>query len=276
MQSETKAHSPERYNLPSKIVTNALWLKPKQDHQVFEATDTSRINDAHSAMYITKTRIGEDGRQKYALIDFGMDPEGLNLIRWLRMHDGDTDDVEWGAITHVHDDHIGGLRLFKEGIPIHVSEHDSHVLLGELPSEGWLPGLKDKLTGRHNAHIEDLNLKIIEDGFSETIGDLVIRAISMSGHTYGSLGYLLGPGKNGKHNYVSGDSHDVRRNGRIKNAARPFTEDRRASKQAIIDFGNLVIAEGISLDFMLSAHSGEADLQALIQYVRKHQRPTRV
>jgi len=271
MATETKEFNPDRYNLPSKIVTTTFGLKPKQDHQVFEATETARINDAHSAMYITKTQIGEDGRQKYALFDFGMDAKARNLIRWLQMHDGDLGDIEWWGLTHAHEDHVKGLRVFDEGTPVHVSEHDSHVLLGELPSEGWIPGMKDKIFKRHNAHIEGLDLIIIDDGYIENIGTLAIQALASHGHTSGHMSYLLGPGNNGKYDYVAGDSVDVRKSGKIKNAARPFSEDRRVSHQSIIDLGNFMIANGINLDNILTAHSGESDYPALIEYLMKHQ-----
>ena len=87
-------------------------------------------------------------------------------------------------ITHGHFDHCGNAHVFEEkNIPIYASKDDADAI-----SSGGRRVMEDvfgtKFTPCH--HITSL-----EDGEKFTFGQTAVTAVSLPGHTKGSMGFLM-------------------------------------------------------------------------------------
>lgn len=112
--------------------------------------------------------------------DYQMGVMRRNLKRW-NLEDKPITHV---FLTHAHMDHAGNAwRFQKDGAALAVGTEDAVIL-----AEGGLVTL-DVLFGREFVCCKpDI---IVKDGDSWQFGEATVEAISLPGHTAGSMGYLI-------------------------------------------------------------------------------------
>ncbi len=107
-----------------------------------------------------------------------LDEHGLRLVALLA--------------THGHVDHVGGVgelcRAQGEDVPVHIHDHDRHMLLDPIGTSGTLGQILD---------YEDLDMRPpellagLDDGQKVSGAGMTFTAIHTPGHTQGSTCFLL-------------------------------------------------------------------------------------
>ncbi len=85
------------------------------------------------------------------------------------MNDSGDHELKYAIDTHIHADHISGVR--------------------ELGEKGVTPVIPEASRGRDVKYIDDV--ETIEDGENLEVGDVVIKAVHTPGHTTGMTSYLV-------------------------------------------------------------------------------------
>ncbi len=144
-----------------------------------------------------------DGGASLALIDTGADESGTALTAAIRAAGKAPEQVRAIFFTHGHQDHTSGARAFPWAT--------TYALARELPMvEGATVGHSPLAKLRSPKPTGIKVGKVLEDGDSVPVGDLVVRAYALPGHTEGSAAYLvdgvlmLGDAANDKHGAVAG------------------------------------------------------------------------
>jgi glyoxylase-like metal-dependent hydrolase (beta-lactamase superfamily II) len=194
-----------------------------------------------------------------------MDQDGANLQEFMIERNLAKSAFLAGFLTHGHSDHIGGYNIFDD-LPIYAGLGDQPVILGKRRSQGLLPGILDLIPGYQGAKMEGLNLIIVTDGQVIEIGNLIIRAFTLEGHTDGSMGYLFDHKDTGEHVFYAGDAIDHKRNGEIKAPPKIFSANKKASYKSIQAATNKIIDLEIEPDAVVTSHSKHGDFAAMKRY----------
>ncbi len=260
-----------RPNIISPIVTKMARLSPLKDGQYHPASGATSLAIRHGSVNLIP--INKENTE-FILIDAGMDKHARKIRRHLGKLGLDLSAVKRVYITHSHPDHIRGLQALKN-VPVYMSEHESRVLRGELPYEGFFPKLFDKFTKHQRANTyASINPVIISHGYKETVGNVNMHAMDMPGHTSGSTGYLVGKNDGSKaFDLFPGDGMDIDRHGNARNAAPPFTADTKISDQSITDTAEHIarLQRANEVDIVhsvLPSHSGSGDYSSVYNYRR--------
>ncbi|MGH7234581.1 MAG: MBL fold metallo-hydrolase, partial [Candidatus Saccharimonadales bacterium] len=217
---------------------------------------STRIVDRYSSYYPVPIGNSED----LILIDGGLDKGAKKLERVIKERSLGMGAIKAVLLTHVHADHIGAIKaMVDKGIDfkVFVSEEDNEVLQGKKPSDGKLQKLTDNLP-RLSAAIPGVETEIIKGGDLIRFGaQLSVRAFALPGHTKGSLGYALKSELDGSSTLYVGDAFDLTPDG-VKEAPWLVSGDVGAGRQSIIDLTGRITREGIEIDAVVPAHSGDA------------------
>jgi glyoxylase-like metal-dependent hydrolase (beta-lactamase superfamily II) len=135
-----------------------------------------------------------------ALVDTGIPGSGERILSAIRELGYQPKDLRAILITHLHQDHIGGLAELKSAsgarVYMHAIEAQAYsagkVMREVEPSPGWLNGLIVRaMTGRPpapNPHIVPVDVELQGGEVIEEAGGM--RAIHTPGHTAGHLVYF--------------------------------------------------------------------------------------
>lgn len=255
-------------NRASTLLTTVFRLSPLENHQVLPASGATRVIDSYSSAWLIPFDVNSPDSD-YVLIDAGVNQRAREIERLLLARKVGLNSIKAVLLTHSHSDHVGGLHELSGNVTTYVSESDSKQLLGTALAEGKIPSLFD--ARRPRAAIPGIYPEIITDGRELTFGDLTIRAIQMSGHTKGSMAYLVRRGSDNAHDLLPGDAFDYRSDGSIVNAQRLFTANRYESEQSILDLARHLREERLVIDSVGPAHSGVGNIQAVHDFVPKLQ-----
>lgn len=173
------------------------------------------------------------------LIDAASEPTGRAVLAELRKEGLRPADVKSILLTHGHFDHWSAAHLFPDA-KVYVGPGDRALLAGE---KHYMPEFAEKrMGGRPSmpARIEDL-----KGGEKLDLDGVNIEAISIPGHTDGSMAYLY------KHVLFTGDSVMGRDQGRVLALGpRFFSKDWRQNKES------LRLLEKLPFDTICDGHSG--------------------
>ncbi len=115
-----------------------------------------------------------------ALFQVGCSPSNLIGAR-LADHEIDAADVDLVVLSHLHFDHVGGLREIPDArLVVHADE--------------WAAGFDDELTRMHNFQRSEFDLGhevLTVDGPHDVFGDGAITTIPTPGHTPGHQSLLV-------------------------------------------------------------------------------------
>jgi glyoxylase-like metal-dependent hydrolase (beta-lactamase superfamily II) len=226
-----------------------------------------RIKDSYASWYIIS--LGNNSNE-FILIDGGIQKNTKNLDERLANSSNQGKKIRAVLLTHAHSDHVGILHVLDKSTPVYVSEVDSHVLTGRVLSEGFLPRLQDKVSRRKNSAVFGINPTIVSHEQEMTIGDLNIRVIMMSGHTSGSVAYLIRRGAEDQpHVLFVGDGLDFKKNGQVANANWLFTANSISSAKSIVELTDFFTSRGIKISHVIPSHSGHSDFSSLKNFRSK-------
>jgi glyoxylase-like metal-dependent hydrolase (beta-lactamase superfamily II) len=122
------------------------------------------------------------------LVDTGMDGDATALLAELARRGLDADDVHTVLLTHGHVDHTSGAVQFpgaryligEADVPLAMAQRETTSLAGRLFSKLLTPTPLPKPP------------EAVHDGFTEVIDHVPVRAISVPGHTPGSVAWVVG------------------------------------------------------------------------------------
>jgi glyoxylase-like metal-dependent hydrolase (beta-lactamase superfamily II) len=270
----------------SPLLTRAIGLAALKDRETLPS-GAVRIVDWHSSMFAIPI---VEGGNEFVLLDAGMGKNANQLFDYFLMHklahwqrdqgphylddEQTSPKVRAIVVSHAHPDHTRGIRgILKNNIvrgldeiPVYVSEGDADILRGKRKSEGPVPHLLDSVRRGSWSAVPEANLQVIEAGKVLSFGEeLTITSLGMPGHTRGSLGYLVSR-KNAATDLFVFDAFDFRQDGRVTNAARPFTADPNRSRQSIPEIANFITRNNIEISAVVPTHSGTGSIDAVVAY----------
>lgn len=144
------------------------------------------------------------------------------------------DSVTHLFLTHTDHDHTGGLGLFKNA-QICLAKDEEQMIDGTTSRLFWFYR-NPKIHRKYN---------LLSDGDTITVGKIKIKAIATSGHTPGSMSFLINDGV-----LFTGDTL-ILQNGHVHNFYRPFNMDTATQKESIRK-----LAELKNISLLCTAHTG--------------------
>lgn len=222
-----------------------------------ETNGIIRIVSAHSSAYLVPV---DAGKTQYLLIDAGMDKKASGIKKELQLMGLDESAVKAIFLTHGHRDHIGGIRQFPN-IPIYVGVPDDGYVAGQSPSDGFV----GKLIGKQPsvAVADPGQLVLIQDDQSIRVGDIVVEALSVPGHTRGSLVFVV------EKNLFVGDAAAFDVTGKVFDAPKVFSHDIPQSRRSIAKLVSKFDDDGRVISRVIPSHSDIGSFAALRSDVTK-------
>lgn len=163
----------------------------------FKPIKTQQLTDNIYAVrtLISNFYIYTDGEHTICF-DTGFMP--IIIKNQLRKMNISTDQISHIFLTHSDFDHVGGIKLFKNG-QIYLSTDEEKMVTFKVPRKFIL----------FNKRIPR-NYKTLKDGDITCIGKIKVKAIPTPGHTPGSMSYLVNDSI-----LFTGDTLTIR-NGKVK------------------------------------------------------------
>jgi glyoxylase-like metal-dependent hydrolase (beta-lactamase superfamily II) len=197
----------------------------------------------------------EDG--KVALIDSGNDGEGKAVLAELSARRLSPDAVAAIFLTHGHPDHTAGVKLFPKA---EVMAMEREVALAEGREAG--KGPLNRLMGANPNGTRITHP--LHDGETVRLGETVVRAYAIPGHTAGSAAYLV----NGV--LFLGDAADASGDGKIVGSAWLFSESQSQDRESLAELEQQLKKDSAEVKVIAFAHSGPlyeglAPLSAFVQ-----------
>ena len=123
--------------------------------------------------------IGDEATGEGALIDPGDEAARIALaVERTNL------EIGWIIITHAHIDHVGAVAALVEEYACSVLMHaEAEPMLGQLPTQAMMMGLKFGTVPAVDRHIEDD--EVLE------VGGLELKALYTPGHAPGHLAFYL-------------------------------------------------------------------------------------
>jgi len=214
------------------LVAGILMLKMKSEMKNMTVLDTKEvvhgiyaINDTFVNMFLVKDS------DYYVAVDAGNDikviSEGLKKLNI------DPEKVRAVLLTHSDGDHVAALKLFKNAT-VYLSKDEEQMINGKTA----------RMLSKHNT-IDTKIYTLLNDGQSFRVGTISIKGILTSGHTPGSMSYLI----NGKYLFV-GDAFGLKK-GKVDKPNDFFTDDMKTAIKSFNKISHLPNAK-----FIFTAHSG--------------------
>lgn len=229
--------------------TKMMGVLPMHGGILPEYPDVTRVLSGHSAAYIIRI-----SKQEVVLVDAGMEQDAGNLQAVLKQMGLSVSAVKAIFVTHGHIDHAAGAHVFTEArVYAHRDEHA--FLMGSAAGAGTVGKLIGKLP-RADV-IDAVRLLPVEDRQQVAVGDIVVRAYAMPGHTTGSFAYQIGDV------LFVGDALIFDARGVARLMPNAMTIDAAKARESI---ARLVGATSAAI--VAPSHSGEGTFAALREFVQ--------
>ena len=209
------------------FVSPMISMQPVETGQIPNTNIYSLENDL-SAAYFIKT---DDG---HIMIDAGSDMEKINNS--LKDANININDVKWIFLTHSDSDHVAALTLFPNAT-IYIGKDELPLINGSM---------KRNFFGGNNlpSGIDVNEITLLSNNQELSFNGTNVKCISVSGHTPGSMVYLI------DNQYLfTGDAFKIE-NGNIR--VHPFTMDSELSEKTIEKLKKTIN----SSDIVLTSHYG--------------------
>ena len=214
------------------LVTGGLMWKMKSEMKKMKVIETKEvvhgiysINDTFVNMFLVKDN------DYYVAVDAGNDMKVIS--DGLKKLNIDPDKVRAVLLTHSDGDHVGALKLFKNAT-VYLSKEEEQMINGRTA----------RMLSKHNK-IDTKIYTLLNDGQTFRIGTINIEGILTSGHTPGSMSYLI----NDKYLFV-GDAFGLKK-GKVDKPNDFFTDDMKTAIQSFDKINHLP-----NVKFIFTAHTG--------------------
>jgi glyoxylase-like metal-dependent hydrolase (beta-lactamase superfamily II) len=183
------------------------------------------------------------GSGQVILVDCGNNSNARAILEGLKRMGYGRDAVRAILLTHAHSDHIGGCTAFPKA-EVFAMAAEQPVLEGRAALRspiGFLMGKKD--SGIHVA-------RYLQDGDTFAIGNVVVTAYLIPGHTDGSAAYLAAG------TLYLGDSADAKKDGTLLLARRFVSNDVEENRESLKNLAEKLEPQAANIQYMEFAHSG--------------------
>ena len=256
----------QKSSLTTELVSKVAGVSKLNNYEELYDGST-RIVDLHSSMYLIPIN---ETRREFILIDSGINTYAKKLRSYLGQTGLCLNAIKEVYTTHAHADHVGGLSEIYDqtDAEIFISKEELPVLSGQKISQGPVPYVIDVLTCRRLASVPEVKPTLISEGdFSNKIGKLSIKAISVPGHTDGSLSYLVSSDGGRTGALYVGDALDFDKSGSVKPAALMFSKNHQESKNSINHLVYYIEENlGTKIRQVIPSHSGQGRFGSVRNY----------
>jgi len=204
----------------------------------FEVNNVRIVKDG-----IVSVAVFPIGGGQVALVDSGNDAAGKAILAELARRQMGPDNVAAILVTHGHDDHANGLKLFPKA---QIMALDLEV--GRVEGTEGFHGPVTQLMPVKPRGVKVA--RILHDGETVLIGQTPVRVFAVPGHTPGSAAYLV----NGV--LLLGDAADVDSNGKVIGSPWIFSDSQPDDRASLVRLDQRLLQEHADVKALAFAHSG--------------------
>jgi glyoxylase-like metal-dependent hydrolase (beta-lactamase superfamily II) len=146
-----------------------MYIKPIKTQQVTENIYAVRTLTSNFYIYTNKENT----------ICFDTGYNKIIIKKALRKINIEADSISHIFLTHSDYDHVGGIKVFKNG-QVYISSKEEQMITYKKPRLLFIFNKKIKR-----------NYKMLKDGDVIYIGDIKVESLETPGHTMGSMSYLV-------------------------------------------------------------------------------------
>jgi glyoxylase-like metal-dependent hydrolase (beta-lactamase superfamily II) len=208
---------------------------PIQDGQRLDGVEV--VKDSIVSAFI----VDMDG-QSVALIDAGNDRQAKPILHALAKRNLGPDAVKAILLTHGDHDHTAGVLAFPQA-----------VVMALEPDVALVEGREVKSLFKHFASPHPNGIKVgrvLHDGESLTLGDLVVRVFAVPGHTKGSAAFLA------RGVLFMGDSANATKESKLAAGHWLFTENPAQDRASLRQLATQLAPSAPDIKAIACAHSG--------------------
>jgi len=214
------------------LVSGILMLKMKSEMKKMTVLDTKEVvHGIYAIKYTFVNMFLVKDSDYYVAVDAGNDMKVISA--GLKKFNIDPAKVRAVLLTHSDGDHVAALKLFKNAT-VYLSKAEEQMINGKTA----------RMLSKHNK-IDTKIYTLLNDGQTFRVGTINIEGILTSGHTPGSMSYLI----NGKYLFV-GDAFGLKK-GKVDKPNDFFTDDMKTAIQSFDKITHLPNAK-----YIFTAHTG--------------------
>lgn len=183
------------------------------------------------------------GAGQVALVDAGNDGDGKAVLAELSRRQMGPDAVIAILVTHGHQDHTAGIKLFPRA-RVMALDREVGAIEGVEGFHGPLTQLMP---------VRPTGVKVawpVRDRETVIVGDIPVRVFAVPGHTAGSAAYLV----NGV--LFLGDAADTNDAGEIKGSPWIFSDSQAQDRASLVRLADRLQEEHANVKALAFAHSG--------------------
>lgn len=234
------------------VIFYSFWrAKPMKDGQSLSG-GAVQLKDGIVSVGVIPTGNGE-----VMLVDCGNDRKATAILEGLKRMGYGADAVKAIVLTHAHSDHTGGCGAFPNA-EVFAMAAEQAVLEGRAAFSSPV----GRLMGKRDSGIRAA--RYLQDGETFSIGNVVVTAYLIPGHTDGSAAYLAAG------TLFLGDSADASKDGSLLPAKRIASNDVEQNHESLKRLAEKLEPQAGSIQYLEFAHSGPLQgIGPLLDFAKK-------